>query len=199
VEAPSYPWYQLVTGSELQQGDILLEVPRFVFPPETLQVVGQAFQTGEGLEPPATFSSQVAGGDAIILTQSCDLAIRATGRSRARDVMLCPLYTKVAYEQAGDQKYSKDSWWEEVRTGKHVYHHALNKCSLPGLEIDFMVVDLGDAFTLSVELVRSFATARSPRARLLPPYREHLAQAFARLFMRVGLPTDIPPFGKKKS
>jgi hypothetical protein len=29
---------------------------------------------------------------------------------------------------------------------------------------------------------------------LLPPYREHLSQAFARFFMRVGLPVDIPPF-----
>ncbi len=30
-----------------------------------------------------------------------------------------------------------------------------------------------------------------PRFRLLPPYREHLSQAFARFFMRVGLPIPI--------
>jgi len=30
------------------------------------------------------------------------------------------------------------------------------------------------------------------RKRLLPPYREHLSQSFARYFMRVGLPADIP-------
>jgi len=30
-----------------------------------------------------------------------------------------------------------------------------------------------------------------PRLRLLPPYREHLSQAFARYFMRVGLPSNI--------
>lgn len=29
------------------------------------------------------------------------------------------------------------------------------------------------------------------RLRLLPPYREHLSQAFARFFMRVGLPVPI--------
>jgi len=28
----------------------------------------------------------------------------------------------------------------------------------------------------------------------MEPYREHLAQAFARFFMRVGLPVDISPF-----
>jgi hypothetical protein len=31
-----------------------------------------------------------------------------------------------------------------------------------------------------------------PHKRLLPPYREHLSQSFARYFMRVGLPVDIP-------
>ena len=28
----------------------------------------------------------------------------------------------------------------------------------------------------------------------MPPHREHLSQAFARFFMRVGLPIDIAPF-----
>jgi hypothetical protein len=28
----------------------------------------------------------------------------------------------------------------------------------------------------------------------MPPYREHLAQAFARYFMRVGLPREAHPF-----
>jgi hypothetical protein len=51
---------------------------------------------------------------------------------------------------------------------------------------------------LNVLLVREFANAAGHRLRLLPPYREHLSQAFARLFMRVGLPADIPPFGKEK-
>ena len=31
------------------------------------------------------------------------------------------------------------------------------------------------------------------------PYREHLAQAFARYFMRVGLPVDIPAFKSDKA
>lgn len=53
-------------------------------------------------------------------------------------------------------------------------------------------------FALPVELVRAFAAGAGDRPRLRPPYREHLSQAFARLFMRVGLPADIPPFTKKK-
>jgi len=51
---------------------------------------------------------------------------------------------------------------------------------------------------LSVELplqyFRAFAAGAGERVRLSPSYREHLAQAFARFFMRVGLPVDITPF-----
>ena len=37
-------------------------------------------------------------------------------------------------------------------------------------------------------LLRQRAT---PRLRLLAPYREYLSQAFARFFMRVGLPQPV--------
>ena len=47
------------------------------------------------------------------------------------------------------------------------------------------------------ELANRYAGERGQRLRLLPPYREHLGQAFARYFMRVGLPVDIPPFKNK--
>ncbi len=35
------------------------------------------------------------------------------------------------------------------------------------------------------------AARNEPRLRLLPPYREHLSQAFARFFMRVVLPVEV--------
>jgi hypothetical protein len=53
---------------------------------------------------------------------------------------------------------------------------------IPGTEYDLVVTvppDLG------------------PRLRLRSPYREHLAQAFARYFMRVGLPHDARAFEKE--
>jgi hypothetical protein len=86
----------------------------------------------------------------------------------------------------------------EARKGKFGYYHVLNRCEVAGLELDFMLIDFHEVFTLSIDLVRQFARNQEQRPRLLPPYREHMAQAFARLFMRVGLPSDIPPFGKKK-
>lgn len=35
------------------------------------------------------------------------------------------------------------------------------------------------------------------RLSLMSPYKEHLSQAFARFFMRVGLPIDISEFKKQ--
>ena len=50
------------------------------------------------------------------------------------------------------------------------------------------------AYSLPLTFVRSRAARTGERLRLLPPYREHLSQAFARYFIRVGLPQDIPAF-----
>jgi len=48
--------------------------------------------------------------------------------------------------------------------------------------------------SIPLAFVRQRAARADDRLRLLPPYREHLSQAFARYFMRVGLPQDIRPF-----
>ena len=54
--------------------------------------------------------------------------------------------------------------------------------------------DVLPGFEIIVPRVGACADARrlGNRLRLCPPYREHLAQSFARFFMRVGLPIDIP-------
>ncbi|MCS6860043.1 MAG: hypothetical protein NZT92_06970 [Abditibacteriales bacterium] len=62
------------------------------------------------------------------------------------------------------------------------------------MQREIRVVDFRRVYTLPKAFVRNFAAAQGKRLRPLPPYREHLAQAFARFFMRVGLPVDIPPF-----
>jgi hypothetical protein len=126
------------------------------------------------------------------MTQSCDLAVRSDGKCAVDDVILSPVYTR--QELSGHKVYSKPQGWEEARKGRHAGYHVLNRCQIPGHEMDYLLVDLRRIFTLSVELVRESAIAHGHRLRLLPPHREHLSQAFARFFMRVGLPVDIAPF-----
>jgi hypothetical protein len=178
-----FPWYRAVRGSVLEQGDLLIGCPRFVIPVDALDAETDVVLRRETI-------------DAIILTQSCDLAIRPDGECEATDVLLCPFYLKNDLQE--HPVFRREDAWEEVRKGRRSFFHVLDSCRLAGHDQDFALIDFHGIFTLNVLLVREFANAAGHRLRLLPPYREHLSQAFARLFMRVGLPADIPPFGKKE-
>jgi len=79
---------------------------------------------------------------------------------------------------------------EDLRQGKIPAFHLLNKFELAEIADDYFFVDFKKIYSVP----KSFLTTLvrdTQRKRLLPPYREHLAQSFARYFMRVGLPTDI--------
>ncbi len=62
TEQPDYPWYRVVRGSELEQGDLLLGCPCFVISPDATRVDAGLVVTRETV-------------DAIVLTQSCDAAL----------------------------------------------------------------------------------------------------------------------------
>jgi hypothetical protein len=62
----------------------------------------------------------------------------------------------------------------------------------PGL--DWSIVSFQRLYTVQKEFLVEFASSSGPRLRLRPPYREHVAQAFARFVMSVGLPHDAKAF-----
>ncbi len=105
--------------------------------------------------------------------------------------MLCPLYLLSERQEFG----SKDKR-ESLRQGRYVGYHLLNRYEGDDIEgfSDYLIVDFRNAFSLPIEFLINLVNSQPSRLRLLPPYREHLSQAFARFFMRVGLPIDIPPF-----
>jgi hypothetical protein len=82
---------------------------------------------------------------------------------------------------------------EDARRGQLPAFHVLAISDVAGFEREVRVVDFRRVYSLPVAFVRKRA-AMAKRLRVLPPYREHLSQSFARYFMRVGLPVDIPPF-----
>ena len=54
------------------------------------------------------------------------------------------------------------------------------------------VVDFHEVYSTPRDFMESFLEQRaSTRLRLVAPYREYLSQAFARFFMRVGLPVQV--------
>jgi hypothetical protein len=68
----------------------------------------------------------------------------------------------------------------------------LNVSNVNELNLEHRVVDFHYVYSAPRSFLESLLKQRvQTRLRLLPPYREHLSQAFARFFMRVGLPVPI--------
>jgi hypothetical protein len=59
---------------------------------------------------------------------------------------------------------------------------------------DAYVVDFRMIVSLPIGYLARHAESLGDRPRLCSPYVEHFSQAFARFFMRVGLPSQIPAF-----
>lgn len=163
---PSYPWYAIVSGHDIQQGDLLEKCPVFS-PPEKIDEHG---------------ISEVlcTRRDVIVMTQSCDLS-RVPPPS---EILLCE-----AFQRSQLPPKIQDNL-ENIRKGNMPAFHLLNECNEEGFRHELMVVDFRRVFSLPFGFLRGAANLL--HLRLLPPYREHLSQSFARYFMRVGLPVDIP-------
>jgi len=78
---------------------------------------------------------------------------------------------------------------ENLRKGYLPGYHLLNKYDAH--LNDYQVVDFRNVYGIQIDSLKAICKDLEKRIRLLPPYREHLSQAFARYFMRVGLPQDV--------
>ncbi len=108
-------------------------------------------------------------------------------------MLVCPVEQLSDLEQKNELLKPK-GMKEKLRQGNLPNYHLLNKCDIQGFEKDYLVVSFRDVFSIPFDYLVDLASTDAKRLRLLSPYKEHLSQAFARFFMRVGLPTDIPHF-----
>ena len=128
------------------------------------------------------------GNRLIVVTQSCDLE-----NKKARFVATCPTHTLAEFEEA-NPAFSRKGQWEQVRKGRVEGLHLLASPERPSENRDALVVDFGHIISLPLDYLEAHAESLGDRWRLRSPYLEHYSQAFARFFMRVGLPSAIPPF-----
>lgn len=181
-----YPWYQLVSGEEeIKQGDILEDCPVFQLPEDLAEITKDQLNN---IKSQVQWKQQ----DVIIMSQSCDMV---KGREKVTETLLCAVWKR---SELTEGYLASNVGMEEARRGNLPGYHVLGECSLPEFHREVRVVDFRRVYSLPLPFVRRLATKLGKRIRLLPPYREQLAQAFARYFMRVGLPTDIPPFASSK-
>jgi hypothetical protein len=168
-----YSWYSIIgKESPLEQGDF---IDNFPIPQYSVDLI----DTADGKSVPTTISTF----NVIVMTQSCDLAQMEDDD----DVILCP---RSNYEEV-DQYKSEDNWNKLIK-GNYISSHLLNRCNIEGYIFDYQIVNLKKIFPIPFSYVNRVIQGNGERVRLLPPYREFLAQAFARQFMRIGLPIDIP-------
>lgn len=182
-EAPTYPWYQLVKGGEVTQGDILSDCPLVV--PNADDVL---LQVVRGAEETLTTEIPVKKANLIVMTQACDIA-----QNKVESIVLCPIWTLDDFSK-DTQALQTDKGKESLRRGHFPPFHLLAEDA--DAKLTLQVVDFRELYSLPTELVEFIAEKAGDRPRLLSPYREQLSQSFARYFMRVGLPLDIPSFVK---
>jgi hypothetical protein len=193
-----YPWYVEVSAdASLTQGDLVESCPVLVF--DEVPNLGN-HQTAEALLAELDKAHAVQMVRAIVMTQACDLEHR-----NVRNVILCPIYNLDEYKRYWEEKRrqagksaSTASWdghIKQMKDGKIWNLTMLQKWDASGsgvLSIPHQVVDFHEVFSLPLDFLFAWLRSKNePRLRLRPPYREHLSQAFARFFMRVGLPDDI--------
>jgi hypothetical protein len=171
---PDYPWYQNASGDNLYQGDLLFEF---------------AVPLLQSLPKPGEQSHATAAVvNVVIMTQSCDLE-----ENKVSTVLLCPFLSLQDFVTSWIQKtkWPKEKACTELRKGNLPGYHLIQAERDANPALPFSVVDFHQIHTAAIQAVRHFASQVPVRLRMLSPYREQLAQAFARFFMRVGLPVDI--------
>lgn len=172
-----HEWYSLVSAQEpFQQGDFFARFP-IVIP------------TAKILDGTKDITLPIEYHDVVLMTHSCDFE----GIQDDDLVIFCDRWDFGSFankKNLSDGK--KKSLWGALRKGQYIKLHLLNKSDIYGHEFDYQIIVLDSIFYVPFIVLKTFTSQGGPRTRLLSPYREHLAQAFARQFMRVGLPSVLP-------
>jgi hypothetical protein len=176
VPVKVWDWYEFSDGQDLDQGDILRNVPYPVLP-----------NTLESYVEPSKFTAiQVRLRPAIVVSHSCDIA-ENSGIRDAQHILFCA----VSFEGDGTaESFFDKKIWNEIVSGKRKTVFPLHTCTLEPLGFNRAVVDLLDIWTLPTNVALEIAKQQKP-VRLLHPYRQEFSQAFARVHMRVEQPISI--------
>lgn len=187
------PWYETIEGEKsITQGDLIFNCPLLSWNTNNL-----SFQGSEETEI-LIGATDAISADVVIMTQACDLK-----NYKVSNVILCPHISLSDYKAFWEsdmhdrnQNPSERAWrshCNDICDGYIWNLSMINKYSLEGkMEMQVRLVDFHEVFSIPRAFLEKLVSQRiEPRVRLLPPYREHLSQAFARFFMRVGLPVSI--------
>ncbi|MGD0042692.1 MAG: hypothetical protein ABSE84_20190 [Isosphaeraceae bacterium] len=152
--------------SPIDQGDIVDQCPL-------------TFLTEYDLDFPGQGEIECVPTRVLVLTQTCDLAHRKISAVTAAIVHEAQFIVDQGLLKPADVR-------GPVRAARVYGWYFLPADSNLGL--NETIVDLRQLHTLRLDLLVALSQRGHRRARLLSPYREHLAKHFADTFSRIGLP-----------
>lgn len=174
-------WWTAASGDGHEQGDLLRAIP--VIQIDEVDLAGDAKVT-----------TRVQTIDAIIVTQTCDL-----DNAKVPNILLARVVSWEAFataqSAAGNTAVRSSAFRRNLIRGDipplTLLHERATQPSLP-----WSIVDLRELHVIARRRLDEFIQqpGNRRRLRLSSPYKEHFAQAFARFYMRVGLPHDANAF-----
>ena len=172
-------WYDVVTTRSLEQGDLL--------PAVSVLLPILAVESGG-----SDLTAEVVTLDAIVLTQTCDIEQR-----KVSDLLVGAVIDWDEMVDAetlrGNQTIKSKAMRQKLIEGSLPSMSLLHRNDDPPL--NWSVVNFKQLFSIPLQSIESNSVLMDqPRLRLRSPYKEHLAQALARFFMRVGLPHTAEQF-----
>jgi hypothetical protein len=190
----TYPWYDIAVGNEeLEQGDFI-DNCNVLIPTYTPVEIEAAAPTKQ-----QTFEAKGINEihDVIIISQSCDLE-----NKKIDFVQLCPMISYNEFVEGIKRSSPSPSsntktilrLMNEIRVGRMYRYYMLNACDLPDFTREIQIADLGTSYSIPRDVMQQMVASKGNRLRLLSPYKEQLAQAFAYFYMRVALPSPIDEF-----
>ena len=188
----SESWYEVNNSSiRLTQGDLIFNCPVLTWETDS----GTDFSNSDHTN--LQNKCLAIKSDVVVMTQACDLE-----NNKVNNVILCPHFSlndyKIDWEssmKSKGQNPTTGSWSKycnHIQDGYCWNLAMLNKFENGSFTMDHRIVDFHEVYSLPrdfLELLLKQRDQSEPFLRLRVPYREYLSQAFARYFMRVGLPT----------
>src|ERR1700735_530262 len=144
-DAPAYPWYQVVKGEGVTQGDILYDCPLLI--PDPDEVLLKAI---EGGDEQLSANIPIQKANLIVMTQACDLE-----HEKVNSVVLCPVWPLVDFSNDVSNLQS-DKGKEQLRKGYFPPFHLLNEDE--DFKFNFQVVDFRELYTIPTKVLRLIAS-----------------------------------------
>lgn len=174
----TFDWYSVVSGAALEQGDILTAFP--------LYTVEHRAGVGE-----TEIEILETTRNVVVLTQTCDIENQKVSEILVAEVID---YEKAVAAGSATGYMKSEKFRKDAVNGALPAQHLLPPHENPPMR--WSLVEFHHIYSSPLALAQQFAGSAGDRLRLVPPYKEHLAQGIARYFMRVGLPTTLHPFVK---